>query len=103
VELARLAEADPAVVGQRVLTARLLLVGPCVLVPGPDPALQVGEVGAERRHRGGRPGRAPQVEVKDALQLSGRRQRHELAAILKPASLDDPLEQLGRQPRDDAL
>ena len=44
---------------------------------------------------------APQVEIEDARQLVGCRQRHELAAILESAALNDPVKQLGLQSRDD--
>ena len=44
---------------------------------------------------------APQVEIEDARQLAGRRQRHELAAILESTALNDPVKHLGWQSRDD--
>src|SRR5262252_7261890 len=37
---------------------------------------------------------APQVEIKDARELGGRRQRHKLAAILEPAALDHPVKDI---------
>ncbi len=46
-------------------------------------------------------GRAPQVEVEDRRQLAGCRQRHELAAILESAVLDDAVQHLRWQSRDD--
>jgi hypothetical protein len=44
----------------------------------------------------------PQVEIEDARQLFGCRQREELAAILEPTSFNDTMEQLGLQSWDDA-
>src|SRR5262249_7646453 len=44
---------------------------------------------------------APQVAIEDHRQLRGRRQRHELAAILESAALNDPMQDFGLQPRDD--
>jgi hypothetical protein len=40
---------------------------------------------------------APQVQIEHTGQLLGCRQRHELAALLQAAVLDDPLEDFGRQ------
>lgn len=48
-------------------------------------------------------GGAPQVKIENLRQLLGRRQRHDLAAILKPTALNDPVEQIGPQPGDDLL
>jgi hypothetical protein len=48
-----------------------------------------------------RSGRAPHVEIEDTAQLLGCRQRDELAAVLEPTALDDPVKQLGLQSRDD--
>src|SRR5262249_26287375 len=50
-----------------------------------------------------RPAGAPQVEIKNAGQLPGRRQRHELAAVFKPAALNDSVKQIGLQPGDDVF
>jgi hypothetical protein len=50
-----------------------------------------------------RPGGAPQVEIKYTRQLLGRRQRHDLAAILKPTGLNDSVKQIGMQSGDDML
>ena len=44
---------------------------------------------------------APQVEIEDTRQLVGRRQRHELAAILESTALNEPVQHLGLQSRDD--
>ena len=43
----------------------------------------------------------PQVEVEDGRQLSRRCQRHELAAILESAAVDDPVQHFGLEPRHD--
>ena len=47
------------------------------------------------------PGRPPQVEIEYGLQLFGRRQRDEIAAVLESAGLDDPVQHLGFQARND--
>src|SRR5262249_43312702 len=44
---------------------------------------------------------APQVEIENMRQLLGRRQRHDLAAIFKPAALNDSVKQIGLQSGDD--
>ena len=44
---------------------------------------------------------APQVEIEDTRQPVGRGQRDELAARLEPARLNDPVQHLGLQPRND--
>ena len=46
-------------------------------------------------------GRAPQIEIEDRRQLTGCRQRHELAAILESAVLYDAVQQFRGQARDD--
>ena len=46
-------------------------------------------------------GGAPQVQIEDARQLAGCRQRHQLAAILESTVLNDPVKDLGRQSGDD--
>src|SRR5262245_5544538 len=48
-------------------------------------------------------GSAPQVEIKNARQLLRRRQRHELAAILKPTGLNNSVKQIRPQSGDDML
>src|SRR5262249_56661031 len=48
-------------------------------------------------------GGAPQVEIKDTSELLGRRQHHELAAILESAALNDAVKQVGLQSRDNVL
>ena len=48
-------------------------------------------------------GRPPQVEIEYGLQLIGRRQRDEIAAVLQSAGLDDPVQHLGLQAGDDLL
>jgi hypothetical protein len=48
-------------------------------------------------------GGAPQVEIKDARELVGRRQHHELAAILESAALNDAVKQVGLQSGDNVL
>ena len=42
----------------------------------------------------------PQVEIEDTRQLVGCRQRHEFAAILESAALNDPVKQFDWQLRD---
>src|SRR5215510_1874217 len=46
---------------------------------------------------------APQIEIKDARELLGGRQHHELAAILESAALNDAVKQLRLQSRDNVL
>ena len=48
---------------------------------------------------GARHGRSPQVEIEDARQLLGCRQRHELRAVLEPDALNDAMQQLGLKAR----
>src|SRR4029453_9531385 len=48
-------------------------------------------------------GGTPQVEIKDARELVGRRQHHELAAILESAALNDAVKQVGLQSGDNVL
>ena len=48
-----------------------------------------------------RPVTAPQVEIEDTHQLVGRRQRHQLTAILEATALNDPVKHLGLKSRDD--
>ena len=50
-----------------------------------------------------RSGRPPQVEIEYGLQLIGRRQRDEIAAVLQSAGLDDPVQHLGLQAGNDLL
>jgi len=49
-----------------------------------------------------RPGRTPEVQIEDALQLFGRSQGDELAAVFESASLDHTMDQLRLESRDDA-
>ena len=49
-----------------------------------------------------RPGRTPEIQVEDTLQLFGRRQGDELAAVFEPESLDHTMDQLRLELRDDA-
>lgn len=46
-------------------------------------------------------GRKPQVEIEESCQLAGCRERHELAAILESAVLNDAVKHVGWQLRDD--
>src|SRR5262249_32434102 len=46
---------------------------------------------------------APQVQIKDAPELFGCRQHHELAAILESARLNDAVKQFGLQPWNNVL
>ena len=48
-----------------------------------------------------RPRRTPEIQIEDALQLFGRRQGDELAAVFESASLNDTMDQLWLQSRDD--
>src|SRR5262249_32678802 len=48
-------------------------------------------------------GGTPQIEIKDARELLGRRQHQQLAAILESAALNDSVKQLGLQSRDNVL
>ena len=45
--------------------------------------------------------RAPEIEIEDARQLRGRRERDDLRARLEPAGLDHAIEDFGLQARDD--
>jgi hypothetical protein len=48
-------------------------------------------------------GGAPKVEIEDSSELFGRRQHHELAAILESATLDDAVKKVGLQPWNNVL
>ena len=76
----------------------------CAATPAPDSISTSSQTPKRSASNcSSRPGLAgaPQVEIEDARQLAGCRQRHQLAAILESTALNDPVKHLGWQSRDD--